>query len=161
LQFNKIQFREKNLYSEGDYTHFGMLLTQCNIRRCWKECKEISSFDARSKVVDSFNRKHRYVKRGIYLLPTKFGVAFGRKHLNQAGALVHIYKDGSILVSHSGMEMGQGLHTKIIQITARCLGVDISKVHIQDTSTDKVPNTSPTAASAGSDLNGLAVQVSQ
>jgi xanthine dehydrogenase/oxidase len=112
----------------------------------------------RRKAVQEFNTKYKYRKRGLHLTPTKFGVGFGFKQLNQAGALVHIYTDGSVLVSHAGMEMGQGLHTKVVQIAARCLGVDISLIHVQETNTDKVPNTSPTAASVGSDMNGLAVQ---
>lgn len=102
-------------------------------------------------------RQHRWRKRGISVIPTKFGIAFTEKLLNQAGALVLIYVDGSVLLSHGGTEMGQGLHTKMIQVASRALGVDISKIHISETSTDKVPNTSATAASAGSDLNGMAV----
>ncbi|KAI6200324.1 Ferredoxin [Aphelenchoides besseyi] len=156
LDINKI--RELNLYNEGDCTPFGMHLNQCNIRRCWTECMELSEFENRKKSVDEFNDKHKYRKRGIHVTPTKFGIGFGFKQLNQAGALVHIYTDGSVLISHAGMEMGQGLHTKILQIAARCLEVDISLIHIQETNTDKVPNTSPTAASVSSDLNGLAVK---
>lgn len=122
-----------------------------------------------------FLRQNQYRKRGIYLLTTKFGVGFGVKFLCQvrlsianclnciidlqAGALVQIYADGSVLVSHGGVEMGQGLHTKMIQVAAACLGVDIDSVHIDDTATDKVPNASTTGASIGSDLFGLAVQV--
>lgn len=90
-------------------------------------------------------------------MPTKFGIAFTEKLLNQAGALVLIYVDGSVLLSHGGTEMGQGLHTKMIQVASRVLGIDVSKIHITETATDKVPNTSATAASAGSDLNGMAV----
>lgn len=91
------------------------------------------------------------------IIPTKFGIAFTEKMLNQAGALAIIYVDGSVLLSHGGTEMGQGLHTKMVQVASRVLGIDISKIHISETSTDKVPNTSATAASAGSDLNGMAV----
>lgn len=102
-------------------------------------------------------RQHRWRKRGMSVIPTKFGIAFTEKFLNQAGALVLIYMDGSVLLSHGGTEMGQGLHTKMLQVASRTLGVDIAKIHISETSTDKVPNTSATAASAGSDLNGMAV----
>lgn len=91
------------------------------------------------------------------MVPVKFGIAFTALILNQAGALVHIYTDGSVLLSHGGTEMGQGLHTKMIQCASRALGVPIERVHIAETSTDKVPNTSATAASAGSDLNGMAI----
>ncbi|VDM63232.1 unnamed protein product [Angiostrongylus costaricensis] len=147
-----------NLYAEGDCTPFGMHLRQCNIRRTWNECKESSSYEQRLDLVRQFNKANKYRKRGIYLMPTKFGVGFGLKHMNQAGALVMVYLDGSVLISHGGMEMGQGLHTKILQIAARVLDIPIEKVHINETATDKVPNTSPTAASASSEMNGLAVQ---
>lgn len=91
------------------------------------------------------------------MVPTKFGIAFTALFLNQAGALIHIYPDGSVLLSHGGTEMGQGLHTKMIQCAARALGVDVERIHVAETGTDKVPNTSATAASSGSDLNGMAV----
>ena len=94
------------------------------------------------------------------LIPTKFGIAFTALFLNQAGALVHIYKDGSVLLTHGGTEMGQGLHTKMLQVASRALNIPVEMIFISETSTDKVPNTSPTAASAGSDLNGMAVLVS-
>lgn len=90
-------------------------------------------------------------------MPTKYGIAFGAMHLNQAGALLNIYGDGSVLLSHAGVEIGQGLHTKMIQCCARALGIPTELIHIAETATDKVPNTSPTAASVGSDLNGMAV----
>ncbi|TMS38408.1 hypothetical protein L596_005140 [Steinernema carpocapsae] len=152
------ELREQNLYNEGDCTPFGMHLRQCNVRRTWKECIEMADYQNRLATVNTFNSNNKYRKRGIYVLPTRFGIGFGLKQLNQAGAIVHIYTDGSVLVSHGGMEMGQGLHTKMLQVAARCLGVDISMVHINDSSTDKVPNASATAASVGSDMNGLAVQ---
>lgn len=91
------------------------------------------------------------------MVPTKFGIAFTALFLNQAGALIHVYSDGSVLLSHGGTEMGQGLHTKMIQCASRALGCPIEHIHIAETSTDKVPNTSATAASSGSDLNGMAV----
>lgn len=93
-----------------------MKLSSCNIRRCWSECASLANYQQRKIDVIEFNKKHYYRKRGIYLLPTKFGIGFGLKDLNQAGALVLIYNDGSVLISHAGMEMGQGLHTKIIQV---------------------------------------------
>uniref|UniRef100_A0A8R1DVT0 FAD-binding PCMH-type domain-containing protein n=2 Tax=Caenorhabditis japonica TaxID=281687 RepID=A0A8R1DVT0_CAEJA len=152
------EIREKNFYQEGDCTPFGMHLNQCNVTRTWKECKTNSDYCKRLEEVKKFNSENKFRKRGIYLTPTRFGIGFGLKQLNQAGALVLVYTDGSVLVSHGGMEMGQGLHTKILQIAARCLEIPIEKVHIRDTATDKVPNSSATAASVGSDLNGLAVQ---
>ncbi|KAL4716403.1 hypothetical protein ACJJTC_006765 [Scirpophaga incertulas] len=146
-----------NLYSENSMTHYGQVLTHCTLQKCWDECIQKSNFVERKKEVEIFNKEHRWRKRGISVVPTKFGIAFTEKLLNQAGALVLIYLDGSVLVSHGGTEMGQGLHTKMLQVASRILGVDISKIHICETSTDKVPNTSATAASAGSDLNGMAV----
>ncbi|KAJ1372162.1 hypothetical protein KIN20_034243 [Parelaphostrongylus tenuis] len=158
LNLDHDEIREMNLYKEGDCTPFGMHLRQCNVRRTWYECKESSNYKHRLNLVKQFNKENKYRKRGIYLMPTKFGIGYGLQHLNQAGALVLIYMDGSVLVSHGGMEMGQGLHTKILQIAARVLGIPMEKVHINETATDRVPNTSPTAASVSSDLNGLAVQ---
>lgn len=106
-----------------------------------------------------FFREHRYKKKGIAVIPTKFGIAFTALFLNQGGALVHVYTDGSVLISHGGAEMGQGLHTKMIQVASRILKTSPDRIHISETATDKVPNTSATAASAGSDLNGMAVMV--
>ena len=104
-------------------------------------------------------RQNRWKKRGLAIVPTKYGVAFGRTFLNQSGALVNVYTDGSVLVTHGGMEMGQGLHTNMMQVAARCLDVPVEKVHILETTTQIVPNTSPTAASVSCDLNGMAIKV--
>ncbi|VDM49917.1 unnamed protein product [Toxocara canis] len=156
--FDVNEIREKNMYNEeGDCTPFGTHLHQCNIRRCWSECMQLSDYHQRLRAIDEFNRKNKYRKRGIYIVPTKFGIGFSVRHCNQAGALVNIYTDGSVLISHGGMEMGQGLYTKMMQVTARCLGIDVSLVHIDDTATSMIPNASSTAASSGSDLNGRAI----
>ena len=152
------KLREKNFYTEGDSTPFGMHLWQCNIKRCWDECIELSNYYKRKEEIQKINASSKYKKRGIYITPTKFGIGFGFKQLNQAGALIHVYTDGTILLSHGGMEMGQGLHTKMLQVASRCLDIPIEMIHIHDSATDKVPNASPTAASVGSDMNGLAVQ---
>lgn len=93
------------------------------------------------------------------MVPTKFGIAFTLPFLNQGGALILVYTDGSVLLSHGGTEMGQGLHTKMLQVASRALEIPMDKIHISETATDKVPNTSPTAASSGSDINGMAVLV--
>ncbi|XP_058793000.1 xanthine dehydrogenase isoform X2 [Phymastichus coffea] len=152
-----MEISEMNLYSEGDVTHYNQLLENCTLRRCWDECIALGNFRERMENVKAFNKEHRYRKRGLAIVPTKFGIAFTALFLNQAGALVHIYTDGSVLLSHGGTEMGQGLHTKMIQVASRVLKVEPDKIHIAETATDKVPNTSATAASAGSDLNGMAV----
>ncbi|KAG6445382.1 hypothetical protein O3G_MSEX003918 [Manduca sexta] len=154
---NPIEISQLNLYQENSITHYGQTLTHCTLQRCWDECIEKSNLVERKANIELFNKQHRWRKRGISIIPTKFGIAFTEKLLNQAGALVLIYVDGSVLLSHGGTEMGQGLHTKMIQVASRVLGIDVSKIHISETSTDKVPNTSATAASAGSDLNGMAV----
>ncbi|XP_015117328.1 xanthine dehydrogenase [Diachasma alloeum] len=148
---------ELNLYKEDDLTHYQQKLLRCPLERCWQQCLAQSNYRLRKSEVDQFNKANRYRKRGIAVIPTKFGIAFTALFLNQGGALVHVYTDGSVLISHGGTEMGQGLHTKMIQVASRIFKVDPNKIHISETATDKVPNTSATAASAGSDLNGMAI----
>ncbi|XP_034952751.1 xanthine dehydrogenase [Chelonus insularis] len=157
LGIEPVKVSELNLYQENDITHYNQPLINCPLQRCWRQCILSSNYDERKLAVDKFNQENRYRKRGISVIPTKFGIAFTALFLNQAGALVHVYTDGSVLISHGGTEMGQGLHTKMIQVASRVLKVDPNKIHISETATDKVPNTSATAASAGSDLNGMAV----
>ncbi len=150
--------RERNFYREGDTTHYGMPVKDAGrIARIWGELKESASFDARREAVTVFNRAESHRKRGIAITPVKFGISFTATMFNQAGALVLIYRDGTVQLNHGGTEMGQGLHTKIRQIAAECLGVNLDAVRAMPTRTDKVPNTSATAASAGTDLNGAAV----
>ncbi len=150
--------RERNFYREGDTTHYGMLVKDAGrIARIWGELKESAGFDARREAVQAFNRTQTHCKRGIAMTPVKFGISFTATMFNQAGALVLIYRDGTVQVNHGGTEMGQGLHTKIQQIAAESLGVDLDAVRLMPTRTDKVPNTSATAASASTDLNGAAV----
>lgn len=159
LKMDPMAVRSLNLYREGDQTHYNQILDHCTLDRCWSECRTTSRLDERRASIESFNRANRYKKRGMAIVPTKFGIAFTALFLNQAGALVHVYKDGSVLLTHGGTEMGQGLHTKMIQVASRVLGVPVEDIFISETSTDKVPNTSPTAASVGSDINGMAVLV--
>lgn len=105
---------------------------------------------------------NRWKKRGIAAVPTMYGISFsgGGTFLNQAGALLLIYLDGSVLLAHGGVEIGQGLHTKMIQVASRSLGIPVELIHIKETSTDKVANATPTAGSFSSDLNGMAIIVS-
>ncbi|XP_011496328.1 PREDICTED: xanthine dehydrogenase [Ceratosolen solmsi marchali] len=152
-----IQISEMNLYKEGDVTHYQQKLENCTLRQCWTECLASANYKERIEKVEKFNREHRFRKRGFAVVPTKFGISFTTLFLNQSAALIHIYTDGSVLVSHGGVEMGQGLHTKMIQVASRILKVNPDKIHVSETAVDKVPNTSATAASAGSDLNGMAV----
>uniref|UniRef100_A0AAR2L5Q6 FAD-binding PCMH-type domain-containing protein n=1 Tax=Pygocentrus nattereri TaxID=42514 RepID=A0AAR2L5Q6_PYGNA len=148
----------KNLYKETSLTHYKMEFDPEVLLRCWEECKERSELDRRRLDVARFNQQNRWKKRGIALIPLKYGVGFAEGFLNQAAALVHIYKDGSVLVSHGGTEMGQGIHTKVQQVASRELDVPLSMIHISETSTSSVPNTCPSAASIGTDVNGMAVK---
>ncbi|XP_076033762.1 xanthine dehydrogenase rosy [Oratosquilla oratoria] len=157
LDLSPLQVRERNMYKTGDLTHFNQELTSFTGRRCWDQVLSQSNYHTRRQSVDQFNKSNTYRKRGLAVVPTKFGISFTVLHLNQAGALVLVYRDGSVLLTHGGTEMGQGLHIKMQQVAARVLELPIEAIYINETSTDKVPNTSPTAASASSDLNGMAV----
>uniref|UniRef100_A0A0F8BFX1 Xanthine dehydrogenase/oxidase n=1 Tax=Larimichthys crocea TaxID=215358 RepID=A0A0F8BFX1_LARCR len=152
------EVRRLNLYVEGEPTPYNQILDRFTLDRCWDECLLRSGYQERRAAIDLYNRQNRWTKRGLAIVPTKFGISFTAVFLNQAGALLHIYTDGSVLLTHGGTEMGQGLHTKMVQVASRVLGIPCSKIHILETSTNTVPNTSPTAASASSDLNGAAVQ---
>jgi xanthine dehydrogenase molybdopterin-binding subunit B len=112
----------------------------------------------RRKIINQFNKKNEFYKKGMALTPVKFGISFTTSFLNQAGALVNVYQDGTVLVNHGGTEMGQGLHTKIQQIAAAEFGLSLERIKVDNTNTSKVPNTSATAASSGTDLNGMAVK---
>ena len=151
--------RERNFYREGHATHYGQPVKDASrIARIWAELKQSSEFAARRAAVDELQPiAARSARRGIAITPVKFGISFTATLYNQAGALVLVYRDGSVQVSHGGTEMGQGLHTKIRQIAATVLGTPLEAVRLMPTRTDKVPNTSATAASSGADLNGAAV----
>jgi xanthine dehydrogenase large subunit len=150
--------RERNFYREGDRTHYDQPVKDAErIQRIWDELKASSSFDTRRAEIEQWNAGSRYQKRGLAITPVKFGISFTATFFNQAGALVLIFRDGSVQVNHGGTEMGQGLQTKVIRIAARTLGIDPSRIRLMPANTSKVPNTSPTAASAGTDLNGAAV----
>ncbi|MBR2512570.1 MAG: xanthine dehydrogenase molybdopterin binding subunit [Halomonas sp.] len=142
-----------------DITHYGQQVDQVGLLHDLVEQLETSSdYWERRRAITAFNADSPIIKRGLALTPVKFGISFTAKHHNQAGALLHVYTDGSVMINHGGTEMGQGLHTKICQVAARELGLDTEKVRISATRTDKVPNTSPTAASSGTDLNGQAAR---
>jgi xanthine dehydrogenase large subunit len=159
LELTPHQVRERNFYRPGDTSHYGQEIKDADrIERIWSELRDSSNFDARWQEVAAFNSGSPHVKRGLAITPVKFGISFTTAFFNQAGALVLIFKDGSVQVNHGGTEMGQGLHTKIAQIAAHALGLPIEAIRVMPTRTDKVPNTSATAASSGSDLNGAAVK---
>lgn len=155
------KMRRDNIYKEGESTHFGMVLGETGSSGKWNVPKMFDrlytklNVEARRKEIQAFNESNRWLKRGCAMLPTKFGVAFTAKYMNQGGALVHLYTDGTVLISHGGTEMGQGLHTKVCQVAAQAFGIPIEDVYVNDSSTDKVANTIPTAASMSTDLYGM------
>ena len=155
-----LSVRKLNLYGQenGTVTPYGMPLEQDILADLIGKLEADSNYWQRREEVKAFNAASPIIKKGLALTPVKFGISFTAKHLNQAGALLHIYTDGSIQVNHGGTEMGQGLHTKIGQIVAHEFGVTLDNIEVTATRTDKVPNTSPTAASSGTDLNGKAAQ---
>jgi xanthine dehydrogenase/oxidase len=151
------KLREINMYKADEPTHFRQPLKDWYVPLMWKQLLEESDYEKRQEEITKFNAEHKWKKRGLSIIPTKFGISFTALFLNQAGALVHIYHDGSVLVAHGGTEMGQGLHTKMTMIAAEALGVPQEDVYISETATNTVANTSSTAASASSDLNGYAI----
>ena len=151
------RLREINMYKPNDRTHFKQALKDWHVPLMYQQVLQGSDYAKRRQAVDEYNAEHKWKKRGLAIIPTKFGISFTALFLNQAGALVHLYHDGSVLVAHGGTEMGQGLHTKMTMIAAQALGVPLSDVYISETATNTVANSSSTAASASSDLNGYAI----
>jgi xanthine dehydrogenase large subunit len=160
LGLDPLEVRKANFYGIGerDVTPYQMKVEDNIIAALVADLERSSDYSSRRAGIATFNTTSPIVRRGIALTPVKFGISFTATHYNQAGALVHVYTDGTVLVNHGGTEMGQGLHTKVGQIVADELGVPISHVRVSGTDTAKVPNTSATAASSGSDLNGKAAQ---
>jgi len=153
--------RERNLYrgeGESNTTHYGQPLGDNRLPMMWSRLVEDARVHERRREIATWNASHPHVKRGLAITPVKFGISFTASHLNQAGALVLIYRDGSVQVNHGGTEMGQGLYTKVRGVAMRELGVSMDNVRVMKTRTDKIPNTSATAASSGADLNGAAVK---
>jgi xanthine dehydrogenase large subunit len=152
------QVRERNFYREGNTTHYGQTVKDAGrIPAIWNQLKATSNFAQRRLDIDRFNAASPHSKRGLAITPVKFGISFTLTWYNQGAALVLVYRDGSVQVNHGGTEMGQGLHTKIGQIAAHQLGVPPGSIRVMPPRTDKVPNTSASAASASTDLNGAAV----
>ncbi|WP_369148305.1 xanthine dehydrogenase molybdopterin binding subunit [Streptomyces sp. R44] len=159
LGLDPAELRERNFYRKGQTTPYGQPVVQPErISAVWEQVKENADFADRRREIAAFNAAHPHTKRALALTGLKFGISFNLTAFNQGGALVLIYKDGSVLINHGGTEMGQGLHTKMLQVAATTLGIPLHKVRLAPTRTDKVPNTSATAASAGTDLNGAAVK---
>jgi len=155
------ELRRSNMYKPGEATHFGMILDESyggkwHVPAMWDRLQKELCIAKYRRSAAEFNAKNKWLKRGVSLIPTKFGIAFTAKYMNQGGALVHLYTDGTVLVSHGGTEMGQGLHTKVCQVAAQAFGISIENVYVNDTSTDKVANTIPSAASMSTDMYGMA-----
>jgi len=158
LKKDPLEIRKKNLYGKKskNITPYHQEIKDNIIGKIIDELEQSSGYQKRRKAIIKFNQTSKIIRKGIALTPVKFGISFTATWYNQAGALIHIYRDGSIQLNHGGIEMGQGLYTKIAQIVSDAFGVDFDAVKIMATATDKVPNTSATAASSGSDLNGMA-----
>ena len=158
LKKDPSEVRKINFYGqkERSITHYGMKINDNVIAEIFKNLIDKSNYKKRYQDIKNFNIKNKFKKKGIAITPVKFGISFTTIHLNQAGALVHIYTDGSIYLNHGGIEMGQGTHTKIAQLVANTFGLPFEKVKISSTNTSKVPNTSASAASSTTDLNGAA-----
>lgn len=159
LGCDPLDVRQTNFYGPGrDITPYAMQVTDNVAPDIVAELALSANYTARREAIAQFNARSPVIKKGIALTPVKFGISFTTTHLNQAGALVNLYTDGTVLVNHGGTEMGQGLMTKVAQIVAEVFGLRAEAVRISATRTDKVPNTSATAASSGSDLNGMAAR---
>ncbi|MEL7273072.1 MAG: xanthine dehydrogenase molybdopterin binding subunit [Pseudomonadota bacterium] len=150
--------RAVNYYSPetGEVTPYGQPVEDNRIRDVVDRVMANAQWDKRRAEIDRFNAENRVLKKGLAMMPVKFGISFNLTTLNQAGSLVHVYQDGSVHLNHGGTEMGQGLYTKVAQVVADVFGIPLADVKITASTTDKVPNTSATAASSGSDLNGMA-----
>jgi len=159
-----LEIRKLNFYDpmgaegERNVTPYHQKVEDNIIHRIVAELEESADYAGRRRTIAAFNANSRFIKRGIALTPVKFGISFTKTESNQAGALVHVYNDGSVHMNHGGTEMGQGLHLKVAQVVAEEFQIDLDRVKITATTTAKVPNTAPTAASSGADLNGMAAQ---
>ncbi len=160
LKKDPAEIRQLNFYGEeaDNITHYNQKVKNNRLPILYDQLIKSSDYSNRRKQIHQFNKLNKFTKRGIALTPVKFGISFTTSFLNQAGALVNIYKDATVLVNHGGTEMGQGLFTKILKIATDELGIDSKFIKVNSTNTSKVPNTSATAASSGSDLNGMAVK---
>jgi xanthine dehydrogenase molybdopterin binding subunit len=161
LNKDAIEIRKLNFFKtrKNNFTHYGQKVENNRLPLLFNQLVKSSDYIIRREKINQFNQINRYIKKGMAMTPVKFGISFTTAFLNQAGALINIYKDATVQVNHGGTEMGQGLHTKILQIASSELGISPEFIKVTATNTSKVPNTSATAASSGSDLNGMAVKV--
>ncbi len=158
LGIPKRNIQEKNLLKDGSEFSFGQIVDHCEAENSWHASIEKYNIQKIEKEVDQFNRNNKYLKKGISLMPICFGISFTNTMMNNARALVHIYQDGSVGISTGGVEMGQGLNTKMVQVAAQAFSIHPDRIKLETTNTTRVANTSPSAASATSDLNGKALQ---
>jgi len=160
LGLDPLDVRKRNFYGDGrNVTPFGQTVEDNVLPDLVAELEQTSDYRRRRVDLQAFNGRNRFLRKGLALTPVKFGISFTLTHLNQAGALVHVYTDGSVHLNHGGTEMGQGLYVKVAQVVADVFGIGLDRIKITATTTAKVPNASPTAASAGSDLNGMAAKI--
>ena len=159
LGINPSLIQKANLVKDGDELSYGQVLQQTEALNSWIDCMETYDYDSQKERVQAFNDNNTRFKKGLAIQPICFGISFTNTMMNHARALVHIYHDGSVVVSTGAVEMGQGVNTKMLQIVTQTFGIKASRVRIESTNTLRVANTSPTAASAGADLNGKALQM--
>lgn len=153
------QIQSLNLLKENDEFPYGQMARDVYARACWDKAVEAFQVEQRYAAVQQYNQRHPWHKKGLALMPVCFGISFTNTMMNQAGALVHIFQDGSVSVSTAAVEMGQGVNAKMALVAAKSLSVDIQRIQVEFTNTTRVANTSPTAASTGSDLNGKALSI--
>ncbi len=158
LKMDLLEIRKKNVYQQGQTTQYGMQVNEALGLEMLEELEQISEYQKLKAQVQKYNSKHQFKKRGIGIVTGKFGISFTATFLNQGSALIWIYSDGSISLSHGGIEMGQQLYTKVATIVCQTLGITMDNVRSESTNTKRVGNSSPTAASSGSDLNGNAAR---
>jgi xanthine dehydrogenase large subunit len=159
LGINPAVIQKNNLVVDGDELSYGQILQQTEANSTWDACMKDYNYTTQKERIESFNKNNSRFKKGLAVQPICFGISFTNTMMNHARALVHIYHDGSVVVSTGAVEMGQGVNTKMLQIVVETFGIGASKVRIESTNTLRVANTSPTAASAGADLNGKALQM--
>jgi xanthine dehydrogenase/oxidase len=158
LKKSPLEVRQANLTREGDLLHHSETrIKGCTLQKCWDECLKLSQYESKKQAIDTFNKYSKDIKRGLSLVPLKLEPGLGGKSPMRGSALVRVYKDGSVLLTHGGIEMGQGIHTKMIQVASRALGISADLIHINEVSTETLANTSPTGGSSGADLNGPAI----
>lgn len=159
LGISASDIQKRNLLQDGDEFSYGQIVDQCEAQNAWNSCEEAFDLKAIQEKVSLFNEQNAHFKKGVAVQPICFGISFTNTMMNHARALVHIYQDGSVVVSTGAVEMGQGVNTKMLQIVVQKFGVGAENVRIESTNTLRIANTSPTAASAGADLNGKALEM--